>query len=316
MSSVTPDRADGRADSQEERGPNRPRLGQMSWMAATRSGSQGLVDGPLLAMSQVHVAVEGRTILGPIDWTIEPGQHWVVLGPNGSGKSTLMAVASLGRHASSGSVEVLGHEVGRVDIRPLRSRIGVSSAALFDQLRLRLTAAEVVMCGRYAALEPWWHTYDDADRAKAALLLGQVGLEGYDQRSLATLSSGERQRTLVARTLMADPDLVILDEPTAGLDLGGREALVAALDSIAANAGPSTVFVTHHVEDIPPSSTHALVIHQGQPLGLGPIDEVLSSELLSTMFGLPVELGRRDGRWTAYAKQAPDAQPSAAATGT
>lgn len=255
----------------------------------------------LIALSEVTVVSDGRTILGPVSWRIEPGEHWVVLGPNGSGKSTLMAVASLGRHPSSGRVHLLGHELGRVDLRALRARVGVSSASLVDQLRGRLTAAEVVMCGLYAALEPWWHTYDDAAAKRAAELLARVGLAGYEDRTLATLSSGERQRTLLARTLMAEPDVVVLDEPTAGLDLGGREGLVTALDGIAADAGPATVFVTHHVEDIPPSTTHLLALAAGRAVAVGPVDEVLSAELLSRVFGIGVDLERRDGRWSARA---------------
>jgi len=255
----------------------------------------------LIALSEVCVVSDGRPILGPVTWTIEPGQHWVVLGPNGSGKSTLMAVASLGRHPSSGRVHLLGHELGRVDLRSLRARVGVSSAALVDQLRGRLTAAEVVMCGLNAALEPWWHHYDDADARRAGALLAQVGLDGYDDRTLATLSSGERQRTLLARTLMAEPDVVVLDEPTAGLDLGGREGLVTALDGIAAEDGPATVFVTHHVEDIPPSTTHLLALAGGRAVAAGAVDEVLSADLLSQIFDLDVELERRGGRWSARA---------------
>ena len=256
----------------------------------------------LVALHEVTVVTDGRTILGPVTWRIASDEHWVVLGPNGSGKSTLMAVASLGRHPSSGRVHLLGHELGRVDVRSLRSRVGVSSAALFDQLRGRLSAAEVVMCGLHAALEPWWHHYDEGDARRAADLLDRVGLAGYDDRTLATLSSGERQRTLLARTLMAEPDVVVLDEPTAGLDLGGREGLVTALDAIAASSGPATVFVTHHVEDIPPSTTHLLALAGGRPLASGPIYEVLSADLLSETFGIGVDLERHRGRWSARAR--------------
>lgn len=267
-----------------------------------RPGTEPAEREPLVDLAGVRVLADGRTILGPIDWRVEADQHWVVLGPNGCGKSTLMAVASLGRHPSEGVVRVLGHELGRVDIRPFRSRVGVSSAALVDQLRGRLTAAEVVMCGLNAALEPWWHRYTEADARRAGELLTRVGLPGYDERTLATLSSGERQRTMLARTLMADPDIVVLDEPTAGLDLGGREALVAALDAIATEGGPATVFVTHHVEDIPTTTTHLLALADGRPVACGPIGEALDAELLSAMFGLEVDLTCREGRWAARAR--------------
>jgi iron complex transport system ATP-binding protein len=259
--------------------------------------------GPVVELIDVTVVHEGTTLVGPLSWAIEPDQHWVVVGPNGGGKSTLMRVASMAQHPSSGRVRLLGNELGRVDIRHLRSRVGVSSASLVDQLRGRLTAAEVVKCGLYAALEPWWHTYTEADDRRADELLDQVGLGGYRHRSFATLSSGERQRTLLARTMMAEPDVLMLDEPTAGLDLGGREALVTALDDIADSGGPATVFVTHHVEDIPPTTTHLLAVVGGRKLAAGPIEDVLSASLLSEMFGLPVTLRHDHGRWSARAER-------------
>ncbi len=255
------------------------------------------------------VVRDGHKILGPLSWRIEDGEHWAVLGPNGSGKSTLLGLVSLGQHPSEGTVRVLGHELGKVDIRELRARIGVSSASLVDQLRGRLQASEIVACGRYGALEPWWHHYTDDDHRRAAGLLAQVGLDGFGDRTFATLSSGERQRTLLARTLMADPDLLVLDEPTAGLDLGGREALVAALDGVAAARRPAaTVFVTHHVEDIPASTTHLLAIGDGRALAAGPIGDVLTADLLSDLFEVPVSLERRRGRWSARAQ--PEVPPA------
>lgn len=256
---------------------------------------------PVVDLADVAVIMDGRKILGPLSWRIQADEHWVVLGPNGGGKSTLLRIASLAQHPSDGVVRVLGHELGKVDIRHLRARIGVSSASLVDQLRGRLTAEEIVRCGLYAALEPWWHQYRPEDTARAEQLLAQVGLAGYGDRSFATLSSGERQRTLLARTLMSDPDVILLDEPTAGLDLGGRESLVAALDAIADSDGPATVFVTHHVEDIPPSTTHLMAIAEGRPAAMGPVDEVLSASLLSEIFELPVSLSNRNGRWSARA---------------
>ena len=225
---------------------------------------------PVIDLQGIVVVQDGHKVLGPLSWRVAAGEHWVVIGPNGGGKSTLLRVASLGQHPTEGVVRVLGHQLGRVDIRQLRARVGVSSASLVDQLRGRLTANEIVRCGLHAALEPWWHHYDDADLARADRLLALVGLDGHGGRSFATLSSGERQRTLLARTLMAQPDVLLLDEPTAGLDLGGREALVGALDAIAADDGPATVFVTHHVEDIPPSTTHLLAIGRRPPPGRRP----------------------------------------------
>lgn len=261
---------------------------------------------PVLDLHDITVEIDGRTVLDGIDWRIEPGQNWVVLGPNGGGKSTLLDVASLGRHPTAGSVTVLGHRLGRVDIRPLRARIGLSSAALAGRLRDRLTAGEVVRCGRYGALEPWWHTYTDADHARASELLARVQLGGFDDRTFGTLSSGERQRVLLARAMVNDPDIVLLDEPTAGLDMGGRESLVAALESIARGGGPSTVLVTHHVEDIPATTTHLLAVAGGRSLAAGPIAEVLTPAVLETLFGLPVELSEDGGRWSARRLSSPE----------
>ena len=257
---------------------------------------------PVIVLHQVAVILDGSKILGPLTWRIHADQHWVVLGPNGGGKSTLLRIASLAQHPTEGRVTVLGHELGRVDIRRLRARVGVSSASLVDQLRASLTAEEIVRCGLHAALEPWWHQYQPQDTHRAEALLAQVGLADYGTRTFATLSSGERQRTLLARTLMSDPDVLLLDEPTAGVDLGGREALVAALDSIAVNDGPATVFVTHHVEDIPGTTTHLLAIADGQAVASGPINEVLSGQLLTDMFKIPVKLRQTNDRWTATAQ--------------
>lgn len=259
-------------------------------------------DDAVLDLNAIGVTIDGRVVLSGIDWRVEQGQHWVVLGPNGGGKSTLLRVAGLSLHPSTGTVRVLGQELGRTDIRPLKARLGVASASLVDQLRGRLTAEEVVRCGRFAALEPWWHTYDDADTARAETLLAQVGLKNFGHRTFATLSSGERQRVLLARALMPQPALVLLDEPTAGLDFGGREELVAALETLAAEpTSPPSVLVTHRVEDIPASTTHLLAVSEGRCLAAGPIGETLSAAMMSSLFGLPVEVERHGGRWSARA---------------
>lgn len=257
---------------------------------------------PVLALDSIGVTIDGRTVLDDVSWHIAPGQHWVVLGPNGGGKSTLVRVAGLALHPTRGRVRVLGQELGRVDIRPLKARLGVSSASLVDQLRGRLTAEEIVRCGRFAALEPWWHTYDEADTTRAETLLAQVGLKGYADRTFGTLSSGERQRVLLARALMPDPALVLLDEPTAGLDFGGREELVAALQALAADDdSPPSVLVTHRVEDIPTTSTHLLAVADGRVVAAGPIADTLTGPTLSTLFGLPVAVDHLGGRWSARA---------------
>ncbi len=256
-----------------------------------------------LAFDNVGVHRNGSRLLHDLNWTVEPGQRWVVLGPNGSGKTTLIRVASLYLHPSTGSVTVLDHELGKVDVRPLRSRVGIASSTMADMLRPQLTATEVVMCVINGALEPWWHTYTDDDRARARHHLDRVGAAPLADRTMATLSSGERQRVQLARTLMAEPDLLLLDEPTAGLDLGGREDLVGRLAALATDPDTApTVLVTHHVDEIPPGFTHLLLLREGRALAAGPIEELLTADHLSECFGLPLTLERVGNRWIALAK--------------
>ncbi|CAN5572856.1 ABC transporter ATP-binding protein [soil metagenome] len=256
----------------------------------------------VLLLADVSLVRDGTTILDHVDWVVRTGERWVVLGANGSGKTSLIRLASLYGHPSSGSVTVLGERLGRTDVRTLRRRIGVASAALSDQLRPALTATEVVMTARHAALEPWWHRYDEADRVRATELLARMGCAPLTDRPLGTLSSGERQRVALARTLMAEPELVLLDEPTAGLDLAGREGLIDRLGLLAADpATPPTVLVTHHTEEIPPGFTHALLLRAGRVQAAGPITAVLTATSLSECFGVALELEHRHGRWQAWA---------------
>jgi iron complex transport system ATP-binding protein len=255
-----------------------------------------------LELEAVGVVRDGSPLLSDVSWTVGHDERWIVLGANGSGKTTLLRIASLYLHPSTGIVRVLGGELGRVDIRQLRPRIGLASPAFGALLRAELTPVEVVMTARNAALEPWWHTYDDADRARARQLLDRFHVLHGADRPVSTLSSGERQRVLLARAFSGEPGLVLLDEPTAGLDLAGREELVAALGAAAGEHGPPTVLVTHHVEEIPVGSTHVLLLRAGQVVAAGPIDDVLTPDALSTTFGLPLELDRRGERWTAWSR--------------
>lgn len=246
--------------------------------------------------------MDGTRVLGPIDWEVGAGQRWVVLGPNGSGKTTLIRIASLWLAPSQGEVEVLGRLRGRTDVRRLRARIGLTSGAVADMLRVDLTALDAVMTAANAALEPWWHRYDDRDRDRARAALDRVGAGGLAGRRFGTLSSGERQRVLLARALAVDPGAVILDEPMAGLDLGGREELIGALARLAADlSAPPIVLITHHVEEIPDGFTHGLLLRDGRALARGRIDEVLTGAALSECFGMPLSLERHRGRWTARA---------------
>lgn len=260
-----------------------------------------------LELSGVGLIRDGRPILGGVDWTVGSGEQWVVLGRNGSGKSSLVRIGSLYLHPTEGSVRVLGHELGRTDVRLLRRRVGLASTGMADMLRADLTPIDVVMTAKNAALEPWWHTYDDADRARARLCLDRMGVGVLAQRSFLSLSSGERQRVLLARTLMPEPGIVFLDEPTAGLDLAGREDLVGALGELAVDGdAPATVLVTHHVEEIPEGFTHVLLIADGGVQRAGRIDEVLTAEELSRCFGTDLELEHRHGRWWAWAGRGVD----------
>lgn len=256
----------------------------------------------VLTLTDVTLRKGDTTILRDVDWEVRSDESWVVLGLNGSGKSSLIRVASLYEHPSSGTVDVLGERLGRTDVRTLRARVGLAAASLADRLRGDLRARDIVMTARYGALEPWWHTYTDDDRRRAEDLLERMGCGGFGDRTFGSLSSGERQRVLLARTLMRDPALLLLDEPTAGLDLAGREELVATLDTLALTSTPPVVLVTHHVEEVPPSFTHALLLRDGTVLAAGPIDDVLDEEALSECFGLPLVLERSEGRWSARAR--------------
>jgi iron complex transport system ATP-binding protein len=257
-------------------------------------------DHAVLRLENITFVRDGRRILDDVTFRVAPGQHWLVLGANGSGKTTLLRIASMYEHPSSGTVRVLGEQLGRTDVRVLRRRVGYASAALAAQFRTDLTATDVVVTAKNAALEPWWHRYTDDDRSRAVDCLERMGVGGYRNRPIATLSSGEQQRVFLARTLMNDPDVILLDEPSARLDLGGREQLVAALHELTAQSTPF-VLVTHHVDEVPPGVTHALLLRDGSVLAQGPIDAALTSDTLSDCFRMQLQLERRgDGRLSAW----------------
>lgn len=258
-----------------------------------------------LELERIVFVRDQRVILDDVSLLVARGEHWLILGANGSGKTTLLRIASMYEHPTSGAVRVLGETLGRTDVRVLRRRVGYSSAALGAQFRPALTAIEVVVTAKYAALEPWWHQYTADDRARAQACLDRMGVGGFADRSLATLSSGELQRVFLARTLMNDPGVILLDEPSARLDLGGREQLVAALADMAMQAdGPPFVLVTHHVDEIPAGVSHVMLLRQGRVLAAGALDSTLTSESLSECFAMPLELERRsDGRFSAFARR-------------
>ncbi len=256
-----------------------------------------------IELRDVHVQRGAHSIIGRISLRVEPEDRWVVLGANGSGKTTLLRTMAMYDHPTRGSVEVLGERLGRTDVRTLRRRVGYASAALADQLRPGISALDVVKTARYAALEPWWHRYTAEDEGRAAACLAELGVERFATRPFGSLSSGEQQRVLLARTLMNEPAVVLLDEPAARLDLGGREQLVMTLDELAADPrAPAMVMVTHHVDEIPPSMTHAMLLRDGDVVGSGPLDSVLTAASLTACFGLPLAVERRaDGRFSAWA---------------
>jgi iron complex transport system ATP-binding protein len=266
---------------------------------------------PVLQLKRVTFVRDEREILAPLTWQVEAGQRWLVLGANGSGKTTLLRIASLYEHPSAGTVDVLGERLGRVDVRELRRRVGYLSAALAAQIRLELRARDVVMTARYAALEPWWHRYTTADEARAEECLHRMGVGWTADRPLGTLSSGEQQRVLLARTLMNEPGLLLLDEPSARLDLGGREQLVTALSELTLEpTAPPLVLVTHHLDEVPPGMTHVLMLRDGRVTAKGPLERTLTSAALSECFGMPLQLERRrDGRLSAWNAPAPADAP-------
>jgi len=255
-----------------------------------------------LSFDAVDVERVSVPVLRGVCFRVEPGERWAVLGPNGSGKTTLLEVASGYLHPTRGTVEVLGERLGRSDIRALRPRIGLVSASVAKMLQPGLTGTEVVMSAAHGALEPWWHRYDDDDRARARGLLERAGFGHTAERPFGVLSEGERQQVLLARTLMADPELLLLDEPAAGLDLGERERLVGRLAALAADpASPPAVLVTHHVEEIPDGFDHVLLLRDGEIVAAGPVPEALRAETLSDTFGLRLALDRAGGRWSCRA---------------
>ena len=257
-----------------------------------------------LRFDTVTLRFDGRgpAVLDDLTWRVGAGERWVVLGPNGSGKTSLIRLAAGYLHPTAGTVEVLGARLGRTDVRALRRRIGFASGSLVRMLRPGVTARDAVLSAKHAALETWWHDYDEDDRARADALLERMGCAHLADRELATASDGERQRIQLARTLMVEPELLILDEPTAGLDLGGREGLVDRLADLARDpASPPTVLVTHHVEEVPPGFTHLLLLRAGRTLAAGPLDATLTAANLAACFGVDVVVEHRGDRWAAFA---------------
>jgi iron complex transport system ATP-binding protein len=260
--------------------------------------------GDVLDLAGVTVVRNGATLLDEVTWSVDEGERWVVLGPNGAGKTTLMQIAAARMHPTRGRAAILGEELGRVDVFELRPRIGLTSAALAESLPHGELVRDVVLTAAYAIAGRWREKYDDLDHGRSADLLAAFGVQHLADRTFGTLSEGERKRVQLARSLMTDPELVILDEPAAGLDLGGRETLVRDLGELAGDKrSPVMVLVTHHVEEIPPGFTHALLLRQAKVVAAGPIDDVLTDAELTRTFDVPLTIDKTGNRWTARLRQ-------------
>ena len=257
----------------------------------------------VLEFAGVSVVRGSTTLVDDITWEVEEGQRWVVLGPNGAGKTTLLQLASGRMHPTRGVAGVLSEVLGAVDVFELRPRIGLSSASLAVRIPVDEIVHNVVVTASYGVIGRWRESYDHLDHVRAAELLVALGADHLADRRFGTLSEGERKRVQIARALMTDPELMLLDEPAAGLDLGGREDLVSRLGELAQDVeAPALILVTHHVEEIPPGFTDVLLLRAGRVVAQGPIEITLTEDNLSETFGMPLQLERHADRWSARAK--------------
>jgi iron complex transport system ATP-binding protein len=253
-------------------------------------------------LAGVSIVRNGSTLINDINWEVDESDRWVVIGPNGAGKTTLLQVISAQIHPSSGVAGLLGEVLGTVDVFELRPRIGLTSAALAERIPRGERVHDVVVSASYAVLGRWREQYDELDHERADELLAQLRIDRLADRTFGTLSEGERKRVQIARALMTDPELLLLDEPAAGLDLAGRETLVNTLSELAQDQyAPATVLVTHHVEEIPAGITHVMLLKGGSIVADGPLHETLTADNLSKTFDVELSLAEADGRWTARA---------------
>ena len=258
----------------------------------------------VLHLNDVSLHRGSHQILSHVSWTVEEGQHWVLLGSNGAGKTTIARIASARLFPSSGTVDILSERLGRVDVSELHPRIGLLSSALAADVQNGEKVLGVVLSASYGRIGRWREEYDDFDVERAQALLDALDAGHLAQRLWGTLSSGERKRVELARALMPDPEMLLLDEPASGLDLASREQLLVALSEIISSPdSPSMVLVTHHLEEIPEGFTHALALRQGQVVGSGPLERVLVEDTISTTFGMPLEVTHDRGRYTARGRR-------------
>jgi iron complex transport system ATP-binding protein len=261
---------------------------------------ESLGDLTVLSMQGVTVTRGQRTILGPIDFQIRSGERWVILGPNGAGKSTLMNILATRIFPTTGTVKILEQEMGKVDLFELRTRIGVCATLTAENIPDDEMVRNVVLTAAYAVLGRWNEDYDLWDESRAVALLTTFGVRDIADRPYYTLSDGEKKRVQIARALMSDPELLLLDEPTAGLDLGGREDLLRRFAEYSTDPlAPASIVVTHHIEEIPFGTTHALIIKNGLIAVSGPVSSVITSEHMTAVFGINVEVTAANGRFFA-----------------
>lgn len=254
----------------------------------------------VLKLTDVHVVRDGNTILDSLNWTVEPDERWVILGPNGAGKTTLLQIAAASLFPTRGTVNVLGEQLGRVDLFELRPRIGFVSSALARRIPREETVLDVVMTAAYSVTGRWHEEYESIDERRARRVLGEWGLAEITDRVYGKLSDGEQKRVQIARAVMTDPEVLLLDEPAASLDLGAREELLKLLGGFASDPrSPAMVMVTHHVEEIPVGFGNALLLRRGGVVAQGAIGEVITAERLGDTFGLPIDLSVTDGRYSA-----------------
>ncbi|MCL3819450.1 ABC transporter ATP-binding protein [Aeromicrobium wangtongii] len=251
-------------------------------------------------LSKVSVVRPGKLLLDDVSWTVEEGDRWVVLGPNGAGKTTLLQIVGAAMHPTTGEAHILGEQLGRTALAELRTRIGHTSTKVADRIPPGESVRDTVLSAAHAVTGRWNEEYDPEDVKRAEQTMGEWGVSGLARRTFGTLSEGERKRVLIARALMTDPELLLLDEPGAGLDLGAREDLLASLDVLSESEdAPVLVMVSHHVEEIPAGFTHVLLMRAGRVVAQGPIESTLTAENLSMTFGQRIQLDREGGRYAA-----------------
>ena len=256
----------------------------------------------VLEFADVVVRRNARNIVDHVDWTVTDDQRWVVLGPSGAGKTTILQLAATLLHPTSGEVTILDERLGRTDVFELRPRIGFASSTMARRVPPEETVLDVVLTAAFSVLGRWNEEYETIDERRARRVLGEWKLDHLADRTFGTLSDGEQKRVQIARAVMTDPELLLLDEPTASLDLGAREELLGLLGGYAqAPTTPAMVMVTHHVEEIPVGFTHVLLLRDGAVVAAGPVEETLTAQNLSDTFGMPIALSVEDGRYAARA---------------